>query len=101
MVSHYSLRTTVGFAFWAGGVISPLFFDDDEGATVSDNKDRYRSTISEVYGTLMYNVYYKLLVPTRKACHNFLERVFLFHEKPLTVSPHNTVTCNSLPCLII
>lgn len=54
MASHYSLRTTVGFAFWAGGVISPLFFDDDEGATVSDNKDRYCSTISEVYGTLMY-----------------------------------------------
>lgn len=29
----YPLRSTVWCAFWAGGVISPFFFEDEEVAT--------------------------------------------------------------------
>lgn len=35
-------RTTVRFGFWAGGVMGPFFFTDDEGVAIAVNGERYR-----------------------------------------------------------
>lgn len=40
-------RVTVWCGFWSGGIIGPFFFENDEGATVTVNGDRYRAMLNE------------------------------------------------------
>ncbi|GFX93079.1 uncharacterized protein TNCV_140231 [Trichonephila clavipes] len=39
-------RLTVWCALWAGGIIGPYFFKNDEGHNVTVNGDRYRAMIT-------------------------------------------------------
>ncbi|GFW24777.1 uncharacterized protein TNCV_1960441 [Trichonephila clavipes] len=39
-------KLTVWCAFWAGGIIGPYFFKNDEGHNVTVNGDRYRAMIT-------------------------------------------------------
>ena len=38
---------TVWCGFWHGGIIGPFFFQNDQGATVTVNGERYRATLNE------------------------------------------------------
>ncbi|GFY30888.1 transposable element Tc3 transposase [Trichonephila clavipes] len=40
---------TVWCALWAGGIIGPYFFKNDEGHNVTVNGDRYRATITKFF----------------------------------------------------
>ncbi|GFT82707.1 uncharacterized protein TNCV_1784531 [Trichonephila clavipes] len=40
---------TVWHAFWAGGIIGPYFFKNDEGHNVTVNGDRYRALITNFF----------------------------------------------------
>jgi len=43
----HPLRATVWCGFWAGGVIGPFFFEDDDGNSATVNGNRYRDMITE------------------------------------------------------
>ncbi|GFV39653.1 uncharacterized protein TNCV_4183581 [Trichonephila clavipes] len=42
-------KLTVSCALWAGGIIGPYFFKNDEGHNVTVNGDRYRAMITNVF----------------------------------------------------
>ncbi|GFX06827.1 transposase [Trichonephila clavipes] len=42
-------KLTVWCALWAGGIIGPYFFKNDEGHTVTVNGDRYRAMITNFF----------------------------------------------------
>ncbi|GFV19054.1 putative transposable element [Trichonephila clavipes] len=42
-------KLTVWFALWAGGIIGPYFFRNDEGHNVTVNGDRYRAMITNFF----------------------------------------------------
>ncbi|GFV30900.1 transposable element Tc3 transposase [Trichonephila clavipes] len=42
-------KLTVWCAFWAGGIIGPYFFKNDEGHNVTVNGDRYRAMITNFF----------------------------------------------------
>ncbi|GFU91406.1 uncharacterized protein TNCV_2541741 [Trichonephila clavipes] len=42
-------KLTVWCALWAGGIIGPYFFKNDEGHNVTVNGDRYRAMITNVF----------------------------------------------------
>ncbi|GFW42363.1 transposase [Trichonephila clavipes] len=42
-------KLTVWCALWAGGIIGPYFFKNDEGHNVTVNGDRYRAKITSVF----------------------------------------------------
>ncbi|GFX48168.1 uncharacterized protein TNCV_4115031 [Trichonephila clavipes] len=42
-------RLTVWCALWAGGIIGPYFFKNDEGHNVTVKGDRYRATITNFF----------------------------------------------------
>ncbi|GFU76049.1 transposable element Tc3 transposase [Trichonephila clavipes] len=42
-------KLTVWFALWAGGIIGPYFFKNDEGHNVTVNGDRYRAVITNFF----------------------------------------------------
>ncbi|GFU66365.1 transposable element Tc3 transposase [Trichonephila clavipes] len=42
-------KLTVWCALWAGGIIGPYFFENDEGHNVTVNGDRYRAMITNFY----------------------------------------------------
>ncbi|GFX02455.1 DUF4817 domain-containing protein [Trichonephila clavipes] len=42
-------KLTVWFALWAGGIIGPYFFKNDEGHNVIVNGDRYRAMITNFF----------------------------------------------------
>ncbi|GFW76798.1 DUF4817 domain-containing protein [Trichonephila clavipes] len=42
-------KLTVWCALWAGGIIGPYFFKDDEGHNVTVNGDRYRAMIKNFF----------------------------------------------------
>ncbi|GFS53405.1 uncharacterized protein TNCV_1327341 [Trichonephila clavipes] len=42
-------KLTVWCALWAGGIIGPYFFKNDEGHNVTVNGDRYRATITNFF----------------------------------------------------
>lgn len=42
MVMHPQ-KVTVWYAFWAGGVIDPYFFEKDVGEAITVNGERYRT----------------------------------------------------------
>ncbi|GFY28685.1 uncharacterized protein TNCV_3440521 [Trichonephila clavipes] len=42
-------KLTVWYALWAGGIIGPYFFKNDEGHNVTVNGDRYRATITNFF----------------------------------------------------
>jgi hypothetical protein len=46
-------RVTVWCGLWAGGVIGPYFFEDEDGNAETVNGDRYRNMIS--YFSLAYS----------------------------------------------
>ncbi|GFS53555.1 HTH_Tnp_Tc3_2 domain-containing protein [Trichonephila clavipes] len=42
-------KLTVCFALWAGGILGPYFFKNDEGHNVTVNGDRYRAMITNFF----------------------------------------------------
>ncbi|GFV67041.1 transposable element Tcb2 transposase [Trichonephila clavipes] len=42
-------KLTVWYALWAGGIIGPYFFKNDEGHNVTVNGDRYRAMITNFF----------------------------------------------------
>ncbi|GFU18313.1 transposable element Tc3 transposase [Trichonephila clavipes] len=42
-------KLTVWCALWAGGIIGPYFFKNDEGRNVTVNGDRYRAMITNFF----------------------------------------------------
>ncbi|GFU80206.1 putative DD41D transposase [Trichonephila clavipes] len=42
-------KLTVWCALWAGGIIGPYFFTNDEGHNVTVNGDRYRAMITNFF----------------------------------------------------
>ncbi|GFV60280.1 hypothetical protein TNCV_3469161 [Trichonephila clavipes] len=44
-----SRKTDVWCALWAGGIIGPYFFKNDEGHNVTVNGDRYRAMITNFF----------------------------------------------------
>ncbi|GFT81706.1 transposable element Tc3 transposase [Trichonephila clavipes] len=42
-------KLTVWCALWAGGIIGPYFFKNDEGHNVKVNGDRYRATVTNFF----------------------------------------------------
>ncbi|GFT32335.1 DUF4817 domain-containing protein [Trichonephila clavipes] len=42
-------KLTVWCTLWAGGIIGPYFFKNDEGHNVTDNGDRYRAIITNFF----------------------------------------------------
>ncbi|GFS63367.1 uncharacterized protein TNCV_2308931 [Trichonephila clavipes] len=44
------LEKTVWLALWAGGIIGPYFFKNDEGHNVTVNGDRYRTVFLKLWG---------------------------------------------------
>ncbi|GFV89182.1 putative transposable element [Trichonephila clavipes] len=44
-----SEKLTVWWALWAGGIIGPYFFKNDEGHNVTVNGDRYRAMINNFF----------------------------------------------------
>ncbi|GFT66365.1 uncharacterized protein TNCV_3208151 [Trichonephila clavipes] len=74
-------KLTVWCALWAGGIIGPYFFKNDEGHNVTVNGDRYRAMITNFFIPELNNHDVQELVPTRRrnmthsSCHNrFIER---------------------------
>ncbi|GFV08664.1 putative DD41D transposase [Trichonephila clavipes] len=45
----FLLKLTVWCALWAGGIIGPYFFKNDEGHNVTVNGDRYRAMITNFF----------------------------------------------------
>lgn len=45
----YSQRVTVWCGFWSGGIIGPFFFENEAGATVTVNGERYRAMLSDYF----------------------------------------------------
>ncbi|GFV77632.1 uncharacterized protein TNCV_616521 [Trichonephila clavipes] len=45
----YPEKLTVWCALWAGGIIGPYFFKNDEGHNVTVNGDRYRAMITNFF----------------------------------------------------
>ncbi|GFS57851.1 transposable element Tc3 transposase [Trichonephila clavipes] len=46
---YVSKKLTVWCALWAGGIIGPYFFKNDEGHNVTVNGDRYRAMITNFF----------------------------------------------------
>lgn len=40
-------RVTVWCGFWSGGIIGPFFFENERGAAVTVNGERYRDMLNE------------------------------------------------------
>ena len=40
-------RVTVWYGFWYGGIIGPFFFENEQGAAVTVNGERYRVMLNE------------------------------------------------------
>jgi len=40
-------RVTVWYGFWSGGIIGPFFFENEQGAAVTINGERYRVMLNE------------------------------------------------------
>ncbi|GFW29036.1 uncharacterized protein TNCV_2355941 [Trichonephila clavipes] len=75
-------KLTVWCALWAGGIIGPYFFKNDEGHNVTVNGDRYRAMITNFFIPELNNHDVHDVVPTRRrnmshsSCHNrFIERL--------------------------
>ncbi|GFY17726.1 putative transposable element [Trichonephila clavipes] len=96
-------KLTVWCALWAGGIIGPYFFKNDEGHNVTVNGDRYRAMINNFFIPELNNhdlwfqqegsVDHQSVVSTRRrnmthsSCHNrFIERHSLVYaDKPQTL----------------
>ncbi|GFU05265.1 hypothetical protein TNCV_575631 [Trichonephila clavipes] len=48
-------KLTVWGALWAGGIIDPYFFKNDEGHNVTVNGDRYRAMITNFFNPELNN----------------------------------------------
>lgn len=62
-------RTTVWCGFWAGGVIVPFFFEDDEGVTVTINGERYRHMLTNFLWLFFSKYWYAKLVVSTGRCN--------------------------------
>ncbi|GFW13121.1 uncharacterized protein TNCV_3330531 [Trichonephila clavipes] len=47
--SGYNIKLTVWCALWAGGIIGPYFFKNDEGHNVTVNGDRHKAMITNFF----------------------------------------------------
>jgi len=43
----HSQRVTVWYGFWSDGIIGPFFFENEQGAVVIVNGERYRAMLNE------------------------------------------------------
>ncbi|GFU26315.1 uncharacterized protein TNCV_3180671 [Trichonephila clavipes] len=82
-------KLTAWCALWAGGIIGPYFFKDDEGHNVTVNGDRYRAMITNFFIPELNNhdVQELWFQQDGATCHNrFIERHSLVYaEKPQTL----------------
>ncbi|GFT15901.1 hypothetical protein TNCV_3314831 [Trichonephila clavipes] len=53
--SERNQKLTVWCALWAGGIIGPYFFKNDEGHNVTVNGDRYRAMITNFFSPELNN----------------------------------------------
>ncbi|GFU61085.1 uncharacterized protein TNCV_4437131 [Trichonephila clavipes] len=71
-------KLTVWCALWAGGIIGPYFFKNDEGQNVTVNGDRYRDMITNFFIPELNNHDVQELWlhnMSHSSCHNrFIER---------------------------
>ncbi|XP_060863533.1 uncharacterized protein LOC132940126 [Metopolophium dirhodum] len=76
-------RTTVWCGFWAGGVIGPFFFEDDEGVTVTINGERYRHMLTNFLWPFLQNIDMQNLwfQQDGATCHNSRETIEIVKEK--------------------
>jgi len=42
-------RVTIWCGFWSGGIIGPFFFENEQGAAVTVNGERYRAMLNEFF----------------------------------------------------
>ena len=74
-------RTTVWCGFWAGGVIGPYFFENDEGAAVTVNGDRYRNMLCDWFFPLIDENEDFWFQQDGTTCHTSRETIALLNEK--------------------
>ncbi|GFV01253.1 uncharacterized protein TNCV_3374871 [Trichonephila clavipes] len=55
IIADSELLSKMGFALWAGGIIGPYFFKNDEGHNVTVNGDRYRAMITNFFTPKLNN----------------------------------------------
>ncbi|GFY15919.1 hypothetical protein TNCV_1285641 [Trichonephila clavipes] len=68
-------KLTVWCALWAGGIIGPYFFKNDEGHNVTVNGDRYRAMITNFFIPELNNHDVQRRNMSHSSCHNrFIER---------------------------
>ncbi|CAD7013554.1 unnamed protein product [Ceratitis capitata] len=48
-LTMHTEKVTVWYGLWAGGIIGPYFFKDDENRKVTVNAERYREMISNFF----------------------------------------------------
>lgn len=48
-VAMHPAKVTVWCGFWAGGIIGPYFFENDDGVSITVNGERYRSMITNFF----------------------------------------------------
>jgi Helix-turn-helix domain (DUF4817) len=79
----HPLRTTVWCGFWAGGVIGPFFFEDDEEAAVTVNGDRYRNMLSDWFYPALDGMENNdhWFQQDGATCHTSRETIALLNEK--------------------
>ncbi|GFV42718.1 chorion peroxidase [Trichonephila clavipes] len=78
-------KLTVWCALWAGGIIGPYFFKNDEGHNVAVNGDRYRAMITNFFiPELNSHDVQELWFPTRGAQH-VTQLSLVYADKPQTL----------------
>jgi len=75
-------KVTVWCALWSGGVIGPYFFENDAGATVTVNGERYRNMINNFLLPELQNIDIrdKWFQQDGATCHTAGETVNLLHQ---------------------
>ncbi|GFW82739.1 uncharacterized protein TNCV_3493091 [Trichonephila clavipes] len=75
-------KLTVWCALWAGGIIGPYFFKNDEGHNVTVNGDRYRAMITNFFiPELNTHDVQELWFQQDAICHTALATVDLLKDK--------------------
>ncbi|GFV01305.1 uncharacterized protein TNCV_3375391 [Trichonephila clavipes] len=79
-------KLTVWCALWAGGIIGPYFFKNDEGHNVTVNGDRYRAMITNFFIPELNNhdVQELWFQQDRAKCHTGRATIDLFKTRLVT-----------------
>ncbi|GFW14862.1 putative transposable element [Trichonephila clavipes] len=75
-------KLTVGCALWAGGIIGPYFFQNDDSHNVTVNGDRYRTMITNIFTLELnnHNVQELWFQQDGAACHTARATIDLFED---------------------